>query len=287
MVWTTLFCKLADTWVPLNSFPMNLLSPSPIPSCLLTDKQKETRNKKVLLRECKRHTADLVGGYLPQAGWGTPLSRPGKGVPPSTPSAGWVPLPLSRPGKVGTPPHPSRPGKVGTPHPSRPGKVGTPPTWEGRYPLEGRYPPHPSRPPLLEVWTDRQTENITFPILRAGMRAAKNVQLMLLPSIEFRKWDSCTTHYIPSWFPFSNPHHGSFQLRFSPSRLHQIVRFLSVYSSEVKDIPMNVIMHCICGNLMSVNFYSHSLGPRLDKHNTRQRVHTCPARFPLGSVYLF
>ena len=105
-------------------------------------------NKKVLLREHKRHTARRVasarhavpcweGRYPPQT-W------EGRYLPPTQK----VGTPLSRPGKVGTPPCP-----------------------------EGRYPP--------QVWTDRQTENITFPILlmRAVIKSSDNWNLYSLSEI--------------------------------------------------------------------------------------------------------
>ena len=119
-------------------------------------------------------------------GGGTP-SSPGLGATPGTPHHHHPDLargyprypPPSRPG-WGTPP-PSRPGR-GTPHypdlaegyspPSRPGwgtphlqdLAGIPPTIQTwlRYPL-------PSTPgwgtplPPIKVWTDKQTENSTFP----------------------------------------------------------------------------------------------------------------------------
>ena len=108
-------------------------------------------NKKVLLRERKRHTARRVssaryaahgmgtprpsrpgrGGYLgtpcPDLGWGTPLQT-WDGVPPPHVQT-WDGVPLSIQTWHGVPPLP-RPGTG--------------------------YPP-------LEVWTDKQTENSTFP----------------------------------------------------------------------------------------------------------------------------
>ena len=81
---------------------------------------------------------DLGRGYLPPG--------PGKGVIP-LPSAGWGTPPVSW---MGNPP--PGPGK-GTPLPI---------SWMG-------YPPRRldlARGTAPQVWTDRQTENITFPILR-------------------------------------------------------------------------------------------------------------------------
>ena len=89
-------------------------------------------NKKVLLRERKRHTARRVastryavgGGGVPTLGGGRVSTFPGGGGVPTL-GRGYLP---SRGGptflaKVGTPL--SRPGKVGTPPPTQ--KVGTPP----------------------------------------------------------------------------------------------------------------------------------------------------------------
>ena len=108
--------------------------------------KKNVKYKKVLLRECKRHTTcriasthcaglSLGRGYLPWMG-GVPTLR---GYLPRT--------------RVGTPP-PSKvvrypTSKVGTPPTSRVGtsiqgrypssKEGIP--GQGRYPIQGRYPP--------------------------------------------------------------------------------------------------------------------------------------------------
>ena len=105
-------------------------------------------NKKVLLHERKRHTARRVG---------------------STCCAGLVG------GGGGTPCWGGYPHQLD----------GVPPTWEGVPPVSWTgylpvswmgYPPPPQSagqdtPP--QVWTDTQTENITFPILR--MRAVTNI----------------------------------------------------------------------------------------------------------------
>ena len=126
-------------------------------------------NKKVLLRERKRHTARRVavasacysvlfrgqGGYLdmvyPPQRWGTPLSKvgvpPGDGVPPF---------------KVGVPPRRwgTLPCKAGLGTPLSKAGLGPPPIQS----LIG-YPPPP-----VEVWTDK-LKTVPSPILR--MRAVK------------------------------------------------------------------------------------------------------------------
>ena len=143
-------------------------------------------NKKVLLRERKRHTARHVasaryvgGGVTPSSHGGyPPPSRPGQGTPHHPDLARVTP---HHPDLARIPP-PSRPG-WGTPHP-RPGMgypshhqdlIGVPPTiknWPGYSPnhpdLAGVPPtpdlgwgiPHP-RPgmgyPPRQVWTDTQT----------------------------------------------------------------------------------------------------------------------------------
>ena len=90
-------------------------------------------NKTVLLRERKRHTPSLAGGYHPDLAGGTPS----QGTPP--PVRTWLGYP---------------PGKgPGTSH------WGTLPerTWDQLkyYGMKIGYPPR--------VWTDKQTETITFP----------------------------------------------------------------------------------------------------------------------------
>ena len=97
------------------------------------------------------HHPVLAGGY-PIQSWpgGYPIPGPG-GYPPS---AGWgTPLDLG----LGTP-SPSRPGMEytlqldGVPPPPPPGPgMGYPPR------------PDPGLPPPIEVWTDKQNENSTFP----------------------------------------------------------------------------------------------------------------------------
>ena len=188
-------------------------------------------NKKVLLRERKRHTARCVAsaryggvgggtpstysggraGYPIQSWWGVPHpvmvggtpSSHGEGGTPSSHSGGgstlgtptiqtWPGVPptiqtwpggftLGTPtiqtwlrGTLGTPHHPDLAGGFtpgtppttqmagGYPPPSRPG-WGTP-----HHPDLTGVPPPPSRldwstPPPVEVWTDKQTENSTFP----------------------------------------------------------------------------------------------------------------------------
>ena len=146
-----------------------------------------TCNKKVLLRERKRHTARRVAstpyvvlsGHPPQPGY-----PPGQGTPPARvpprpeyPPLGRVPPPTG-PGRV--PPRPGYP-QPGYPLGRVPPRPGYPPT---------RVPPPagPGRVPPLAPWHSGkcctalwdtgapppppkcgQTENITFPILR--MRA--------------------------------------------------------------------------------------------------------------------
>ena len=151
--------------------------------------QYNSFNKKVLLRERKRHTARRVanaryagggdtpsshgGGYPIQSWWvggyhpvmvkGTPSSH-GRGYLIQSWWVGGTPGNPPRPG-WGTPP-PSRYGR-GTPLLHHPELAGVPPstiqTWFGYPP-----PPRPSRPgwgtpPPVEVWTNKQTENSTFP----------------------------------------------------------------------------------------------------------------------------
>ena len=97
-------------------------------------------NKKVLVRERKRHTARRVaspwprrGGYLP---WDNPHPDLAREVP--TLAGGYLPW--------GNPP--SRPGQ-GVPTLARGTYCGQPlPSPQGRYP---------------RVWTDKHTETITFP----------------------------------------------------------------------------------------------------------------------------
>ena len=125
-------------------------------------------NKKVLLREHKRHTICRVASARYAA-----LSNGGGGLPHPV-LAGGVPYPVL---VRGVPP--SIPG-MGTPpvswmgYPSAWTWDGVPPiSWMG-YPLPGSgigYPDHPdlgqgTTPPPVKVWTDKQTENSTFPILR-------------------------------------------------------------------------------------------------------------------------
>ena len=95
-------------------------------------------NKKVLLRERKRHTARRVASARYAAlssGWGG-YPIPGWGVPQSGLDGGWYPPPHHP--DQGTPPHHTNlAGGGDSPLPSRPG-MGHPP-WLG-------YPPPPSRP---------------------------------------------------------------------------------------------------------------------------------------------
>ena len=142
-------------------------------------------NKKVILRESKRHTArrvastryaalsnpDLVGGYPIQTWLGVPPSRPGQGGTPSRPGQGVPPTGMGYPPpEMGYPPNwdgvPLRPGMG---YSSRPGTEYPPQTWDrvprprpgmGYPPLDLRwgtplprpemgYPPAPP-----QVWTD-------------------------------------------------------------------------------------------------------------------------------------
>ena len=110
------------------------------------------RNKKVLLRECKRHTARCVGNARYAAlsnGWGGTPSSPGGGYP------GY--------------PSPTRPGRGGTPGTPPPSRLGTTQTWDGVSPLPRPGMGYP--PPLRKCG---RTENITSPILR--IRTVKNFE---------------------------------------------------------------------------------------------------------------
>ena len=167
-----------------------------------TLKTKNIKNKKVLLRERKRHTAhrvasaryaDLSWGGVPRlrsGGGGVPIPCPGgypvpcpRGVTPSqvqrvpNPMSGGLPHPRSRgypipgpggypiPGPGGTPSH-----FQGVPHPRVGGTQGTTPSSRpGRGPPHLRpemgYPP-PQHLDLVGVPPPHkceQTENITFP----------------------------------------------------------------------------------------------------------------------------
>ena len=119
-------------------------------------------NKKVLLRERKRHTARCVAstpyvvltGYPPRPGY-PPARVPPWGVPPRP---GYPP-------SQGTPPARVPPGQ-GTP----PARV-PPPAGPGRVPPQlphgilGNVAKHCGIrvPPRPQVWTDKQSETITFP----------------------------------------------------------------------------------------------------------------------------
>ena len=142
-------------------------------------------DKEVLLRERKRHTARRVAvasacyaregggtpsqvqGGIPSQVWGVPRPRSrGRGYP--VPCLGGYPIPgrgypisgPARPG-MGYPPPPARPG-MGSPRPDL--GWGNPPP---KPDLGWGIPPWPrpgtGYPPPLQVWTDKQTENSTFP----------------------------------------------------------------------------------------------------------------------------
>ena len=127
------------------------------------------------------------GGYPIQSWWGGTPSTPGRGYPiqswlgggtPSshgrgTPSShGGLPHPdlagggvvpqvpplLPRPAGAPPSPPPSGPG-WGTPH--HPDLAGVPPPSPSRPDRDTPYPPPPT--PRVDVWTDKQTENSTFP----------------------------------------------------------------------------------------------------------------------------
>ena len=149
-------------------------------------------NKKVLLRERKRHTTRRVtsaryaalsngeGGTPSSPRWGVPHWVLAMGDTPSSPDQGvshpvlvggmGVPHPVLAGGTPGYP-LPSRPG-MGYPSSSRPG-MGYPPSRPG---MDSPHPHPQSRPvmgyppvqtcggvpPPVEVWTDTQGEHITF-----------------------------------------------------------------------------------------------------------------------------
>ena len=113
-----------------------------------------SKNKKVLLRERKRHTARRIASGRYAGRGGTPSSH-GGGVPPSSHGGGYpipglvggVPQPVPR---VTCPPHPDL--RWGTPSPiHRP--------WMGYVPTH-LPPPHKCE----------QTENVTFPHPSGGGR---------------------------------------------------------------------------------------------------------------------
>ena len=107
--------------------------------------EKPIENKQVLLRERKRHTARHVVSTPSVVLPGYPPPPPRGGVPdPGTPSQGGVPDP-------GTPPRGGYLTRV--PPPPRGG-------YRTRVPPPGGYPDPPPPPP---VWTDKQSETITFP----------------------------------------------------------------------------------------------------------------------------
>ena len=137
-------------------------------------------NKKVLPRERKRHTARRIASACYAA-----LSNGGGGVPHPVMVGGTWGTPPSRPDQGGTPSNHGTLGYLGVPPvqtwdgvPPTQTWDGVPPyTWNGvpLYPDLGWGTPHPelgwgthpSRPgwgtPPPEVWTDKQTENSTFP----------------------------------------------------------------------------------------------------------------------------
>ena len=126
--------------------------------CKHTPKSQSTNNKKVLLRERKRHTARRVASARYAKG-GYPVPGPG-GVP------------HHRSGGRGVP-HPRSAGTLGTPHLPDLG-WGTPPgqTWDGVPPPGQTWDgvPPPARPgmgyPPPPASVDRHTDscqNITFP----------------------------------------------------------------------------------------------------------------------------
>ena len=116
--------------------------------CFFLHNIKIILDKKVLLRERKRHTAHRVASipYVVLTGY-----PPGQGTPPARvpPWPGYPPARVSPPARVppqpGYPPWPGYPPNQGTP----PGQ-GTPqpgyPPWSG-YPPKPGYPPRPGYPP--------------------------------------------------------------------------------------------------------------------------------------------
>ena len=114
---------------------------------------KKKENKKVLLRERKRHTARRVASIPNVVLPGYP--PPGRVHPPSqgTPRPGYPPPPARVPPGQGTParvlPPPAGPGRV---------PLGCPMAfWECCKALWD------TGTPPLQVWTDKQSETITFP----------------------------------------------------------------------------------------------------------------------------
>ena len=107
------------------------------------------RGTLVTLRSSKPGWGSTLGAPPTIKTWpGYPSSRSGWGVPPTIMT--WPGYPPSIQTWLGYPP-PSRPGQGTLPPPSRP-DWGTPPSRPGW-----------DTPPPIEVWTDKQTENSTFP----------------------------------------------------------------------------------------------------------------------------
>ena len=140
--------------------------------------QTSMQNKKVLLRERKRHTARRVVStpsvvlpvYPPRGGY--PVRYPPGGVPGPPPRGTWTPPGV--PGPPGGVPSQVPPGGYPDP-PSGGSQVPPGGTWSGtppggypdpprgvpdRVPPPGGYPDPPLPP---QVWTDKQSETITFP----------------------------------------------------------------------------------------------------------------------------
>ena len=136
-----------------------------------------TKNKKVLLRERKRHTARCVAntpyvvltGYPPREGSGYPPGGVPSQVPPRGPGTppGGYPVRYPR-GSPGTPPGGTQsgtPGGLGTHPPGGvpgqvPGGVRVPP---GGYPV--RYPPGGTRTPPPPLWTDKHLWKQYLPVV--------------------------------------------------------------------------------------------------------------------------
>ena len=128
-------------------------------------------NKKVLLRERKRHTARRVASARYAAlsnGWGRGYpSSPGGGggTPPTIQTWSWGGVPSTIQTWDGVPPTIQTWDGV----PPRPGMGYSPTqTWDGvpppPRPGTGYSPPRPGMGyPSVKVWTDKQTENSTFP----------------------------------------------------------------------------------------------------------------------------
>ena len=158
-----------------------------------------SNNKKVLLRDRKRHTACCIAStrsdFLPQGKYpgpsrGVPQSCPDQGVYPSTgwryPSPSWgvahskIGVPQSQLGRVPL----SWPGSIPVLGYPSPAGIGVPP-WEGTWDQRPGKEPGTGVPSF--GWTDT-CENITFPILL--MRAVRRTGSLVKPWVARVNWEN-------------------------------------------------------------------------------------------------